>query len=67
MESELPSTLSFYRKRQPRFVFEYIIRNQENKIVATGSSTQIFMNKKNELELVKPDFVNAWEEKWLSE
>ncbi len=57
----------FIPQEAAKICFEYVIRNEEQKIVATGSSTQIFMNEKNELELVKPDFVTVWEEKWLKE
>ncbi len=55
----------FIPQEAAKICFEYTIRNQDEKIVAVGTSTQIFMNKKNELELVKPDFVNTWEQKWL--
>lgn len=49
-----------------KILFEYIIfRESDGEVVATGSSTQVFVNIQTELlELNNPDFYIAWKEKW---
>lgn len=45
--------------------FEYIIyRASDQSIVATGSTTQVFLNLNKELELINPLFYLAWKKKW---
>lgn len=45
--------------------FEYIIyRETDQNIVATGSTTQVFLNSEKELELTNPDFYLEWKKKW---
>ncbi len=45
--------------------FEYTIyRAADQRIVATGSTTQVFLNTTKELELVNPPFYQAWKKKW---
>jgi len=47
-----------------KIVFKYRILNAETKKVAvTASSTQIFLNENNELQLTNPDFYIKWQEK----
>jgi len=41
--------------------FEYkIYRASDNLLAATGKSTQVFLNKAGELQLIIPDFVLQW-------
>ena len=45
--------------------FEYVLyRATDNNIVATGSTTQVFLNKDKELELITPTFYQEWKKKW---
>lgn len=45
--------------------FEYtIFRASDMNIVATGSTTQVFINLKKELELLNPPFYQLWKKKW---
>jgi len=45
--------------------FEYVIyRASDNIIVATGSTTQVFLNNNRELELITPAFYQEWKKKW---
>lgn len=48
-----------------KICFEYIVRrDSDNAIVATGSTTQVFVNAAGELELTAPEFFNEWKRKW---
>lgn len=45
--------------------FEYVIyRASDQLIAATGSTTQVFLNRDRELELNSPDFYIAWKKRW---
>lgn len=45
--------------------FEYIIyRATDLSVVATGSTTQVFINLNKELELLNPPFYQVWKKKW---
>ncbi len=45
--------------------FEYTIyRATDHQVVATGSTTQVFLNLNKELELINPDFYQEWKTKW---
>ena len=48
-----------------KIIFEYRIFNAKNmELVATGSSTQVFISKEsNELQLTMPDFFVEWKKK----
>lgn len=56
----------YIRTDAAKILFEYIIfRESDGEVVATGSSTQVFVNIQTELlELNNPDFYIAWKEKW---
>lgn len=48
-----------------KICFEYEIRREsDNEVVATGTSTQVFVNGKGELQLLSPLFYLNWKEKW---
>lgn len=48
-----------------KIFFEYIIyRASDEEVVATGSSTQAFINMNRELELTNPEFYLEWKKKW---
>lgn len=45
--------------------FEYVLyRAVDHTIVATGSTTQVFLNTNRELELTTPTFYQEWKKKW---
>lgn len=49
-----------------KICFEYTIRRQsDGEIVATGSTTQVFVDGDYNLCLVQPDFYVEWKNKWL--
>jgi len=43
---------------------EYIIKNNDGNIAATGYSVQMMLNKNYELYLVQPDYYREFCEKW---
>lgn len=48
-----------------KICFEYIVRRaSDNAVVATGSSTQVFVNGAGELELTAPEFFRQWQQRW---
>jgi acyl-CoA thioester hydrolase len=48
-----------------KILFEYTIyRASDQNIVATGTTTQVFLNTNRELELVNPAFYIEWKKKW---
>lgn len=48
-----------------KVLFEYTIYKADDlSVVATGSSTQVFLNMNRELELVNPQFYLDWKKKW---
>ena len=48
-----------------KLIFEYTIyRESDMQVVATGESTQVFLNRDNVLELVNPEFYIQWKKKW---
>lgn len=51
----------FQNNRSAKLVFKYVIKNEENKIVCTGETTQVFTSLTNgELALYNPEFFNHW-------
>ena len=48
-----------------KIVFEYIVnRKKDGEIMATGSSTQVFLTPDGELLLTSPAFYTGWKKKW---
>jgi acyl-CoA thioester hydrolase len=48
-----------------KIVFEYtVFRKSDNEIMATGTSTQVFLTPEGELLLVSPDFFTGWKRNW---
>lgn len=47
-----------------KIIFEYkIFRESDNELVASGTSTQVFMNLEHELYITMPDFFTEWKKK----
>ena len=45
--------------------FDYIVYEAESmEVMATGSTVQVFLNDKQELELNNPAFYEEWKKKW---
>ena len=56
----------FINSEAAKIQFEYTIyRETDQSIVATGTTTQVFLNSEKELELVNPDFYLEWKKKWI--
>lgn len=54
-----------YHSDAAKILFEYTIyRASDQNIVATGTTTQVFLNTNRELELVNPAFYIEWKKKW---
>ena len=48
-----------------KIVFEYTVyRKSDNEIMATGTSTQVFLTPEGELLLVSPEFFTGWKRNW---
>ncbi|HIV32808.1 MULTISPECIES: acyl-CoA thioesterase [unclassified Alistipes] len=48
-----------------KICFEYTIRRaSDGEVVATGSTTQVFVNTEGELELTAPQFFKEWKRRW---
>ena len=51
-----------------KIVFEYTItRKHDGEVVASGSSTQVFLTPEGELLLTSPEFFTGWKRKWGAE
>ncbi len=49
-----------------KICFEYVIRREEDgEIVATGTSTQVFLDVDGNLLLNAPEFYLNWKKRWL--
>lgn len=45
-----------------KIIFKYRIVNQENQLVCTGETVQVFLDKHNNLSLAIPPFYDEWKE-----
>lgn len=51
-----------------KIIFNYrLFRSSDSELVATGESTQIFMDLKQELFITMPSFFMEWKKKYLSQ
>lgn len=46
-----------------KMIFSYKIFNQQGKLVCTGKTVQVFLDKNNELSLNIPEFFKTWKKK----
>ena len=46
-----------------KMIFVYKIFDKNNKVVATGETVQVFMNREGELMLTNPPFFEDWKRK----
>jgi acyl-CoA thioester hydrolase len=54
---------TFVNSPAAKIVFDYkIYRKSDHELMATGSSTQVFLSPEGELQLISPPFFKAWKE-----
>ena len=54
----------FINTKAAKIIFEYtIFRESDNKKVATGASTQVFVKRDGDLSITIPDFYLSWKQK----
>ena len=46
-----------------KMIFRYEVFNEQDQIVCTGETTQVFVEEKGELSLIIPDFFMEWKKK----
>ena len=47
-------------------MFNYEIwKSDKSQLILTATSTQVFLDKHNELSYISPDFFEKWKNKWL--
>lgn len=57
---------TFIHSPAAKIIFKYeIYRESDGELVATGESTQVFMNLEHELYIVVPEFFELWKQKNL--
>lgn len=56
----------FYRPTDAaKIVFDYEIHNiEDNSLIATGHSVQVFLDKNYQLVWINPEFYQQWKNKW---
>ena len=55
----------YFDTEAAKICFEYTIRSAtDGEIVAEGSSTQVFLDARGELQLLAPEFYRKWKERW---
>ena len=58
--------ISYYPEAAARLRFGYKgSRKSDGMPVCSGESTQVFVDTKGNMSLVKPEFFKDWEKKWL--
>ena len=56
---------TFVSSDAAKIVFDYrITRKLDGEVVATGSTTQVFLTPETELILTAPEFFTGWKKKW---
>lgn len=58
-------TITYRPTAAAKIVFDYEIRDTtDNSLIATGYSTQVFLDKQYQLVWTNPDFYEQWKQKW---
>lgn len=58
--------ITYHYTDAAKIIFDYEIRDTaDDSLIATGTSTQVFMDKDYQLVLYNPPFYEAWKQKWL--
>lgn len=58
---------TYHPSAAAKLIFSYRLYNQDNVLVCTGETIQVFLNKDGDLQLYYPDFFAAWKNRTLSE
>ena len=57
--------ITYRNTRAAKIVFDYeIYRPEDNSLVTTGTSVQVFLNKERDLMLTNPSFYEVWKKKY---
>lgn len=48
-----------------KVLFHYVIFNESGEVVLTAKTTQVFLSKSGELQLLPPDFFKQWKHQYL--
>lgn len=72
LQYKLPLTIGDSLTIETRYIaceaakiqFDYILYNEAGAVVATGATTQVFLDGNNQLVLNNPGFYQEWKEKW---
>ncbi|MBK1895085.1 acyl-CoA thioesterase [Chryseobacterium paridis] len=54
---------TFVNSVAAKLIFKYELFNQENKLVCSGKTTQVFLDNNGNLCLYNPDFFQQWKDK----
>ncbi|MEX2349722.1 MAG: acyl-CoA thioesterase [Flavobacteriaceae bacterium] len=54
---------SFINTPAAKMIFQYTILNQQNQVVCTGETIQVFLDKNDSLVLNNPPFFQTWKDK----
>ncbi len=58
--------ITYHPTEAAKIIFDYEIHDTEDdSLLTTGRSVQVFMNKKYELLWENPPFFEAWKKKWV--
>lgn len=59
--------ITYRYSESAKIIFDYEIADDEGTIYATGSSTQVFMDRNYNLIWENPEFYLSWKNKWLGQ
>lgn len=54
---------TFIKSESAKMIYEYKIFNEDNNVVCTGETVQVFLDQENNLCLYAPDFFMEWKKK----
>ncbi|MBQ0152965.1 MAG: acyl-CoA thioesterase [Chryseobacterium sp.] len=54
---------TFINSRSAKLIYQYRLYNNENKLVCSGETIQVFLDSDNNLCLYNPEFFQAWKNK----
>ena len=54
---------SFINTQTAKMIFRYELFNEENKLVCSGETVQVFVDSEGSLQLYNPEFFQQWKDK----
>lgn len=54
---------AFVNSQSAKMIFHYELYNQDNKLVCSGETVQVFIDNNGNLQLYNPDFFQKWKDK----